>query len=194
MASHGDLSPELKKLREKHRHFFLSVYSSTDAITNGYACGGGLDLGLDEQGMEDSRKLSRRFKNNPIQVKRLISGPELRTIQHADFLHDSLKGKMAIFREFADQYLGDWEGKTIEADVDCTNPPRGETRSDFSVRVLNGLIRMLQEPQVCLLSTHPRVAQMIFTWIGLEKESIKAGVVYAVDLPEGMGIAHFHEV
>jgi hypothetical protein len=62
------------------------------------------------------------------------------------------------------------------------------------VRVLNGLIRMLQEPQVCLLSTHPRVAQMIFTWIGLEKESIKPGVVYAVDLPEGMGIAHFHEV
>jgi broad specificity phosphatase PhoE len=194
MASHGDLSPELKKIREKHRHFYLSVYTSTDALTNGYACGGGLDIGLNEAGIEDARKLSRRFKNNPIHVKKVVAGPELRTIQLADFLHDSVKGKIVIYREFADQYLGDWEGKTIVADVDVTNPPRGETHSDFSVRVLNGLVRMLQDDQLSLLATHPRVARMIFTWIGLGKEAIKPGVVYSVDLPEGMGIARFHEV
>lgn len=194
MASHRDLSPELKKLREKHRHFFLSVYTATDASVEGYVCGGGLDLGLNEQGMEDSRKLARKFQNNPIRVKKIISGPELRTIQHADFFHDVLKGKMMIFREFADQYMGDLEGKQPAPGVELSNPPRGETHSDFSVRVLNGLVRLLQEPQNCLLATHPRVARMIFTWIGLEKEAIEPGVVYSVDLPEGMGIAHYHSV
>jgi broad specificity phosphatase PhoE len=194
MASHGDLSPELKKLREKHRHFFLAVYTSTDAIQNGYVCGGGLDLGLDEQGMEDARKLSRKFNKNPLKVKRIIAGPELRTIQLADFFHDELKGKIILFREFADQYMGDLEGKVAAEGIDQRNPPRGETHSDFSIRVLNGLVRMLQEPHVCLLATHPRVAHMIFTWVGLEKETIEPGVLYSVDLPEGMGIAHFHSV
>jgi hypothetical protein len=59
---------------------------------------------------------------------------------------------------------------------------------------LNGLVRMLQDDQLSLLATHPRVARMIFTWIGIGKEAIKPGVVYSVDLPEGMGNARFHEV
>lgn len=194
MASHGDLSPELKKLREKHQRFYLAVYTSTDALVNKYVCGGGLDLGLNEQGIEDARKLAKRFQKNPLKVKKIISGPELRVIQLADFFHDELKGKMLIFREFGDQFMGDLEGKVLSQNTDEHNPPRGESRADFSSRVHNGLVRVLQEKDLCLIATHPRVARKIFDWIGLEAESVEAGVLYSIDLPAGTGNAHYRQV
>ncbi len=194
MASHGDLSPELKKLRATHQHFYLSVYTQTDAVVNGYVCGGGLDLGLNEKGIEEARKLARRFQKNPLKVKKIITGPELRVIQLADLFHDELRGKMLIFREFGDQFMGDLEGKVIASDADMRNPPRGETYVDFSVRVHNALVRVLQEKDLCLIAAHPRVARKIFDWVGLEEETVQAGVLYSIDLPAGTGNAHFREV
>ena len=194
MASHGDLDPELKKMREKHQHFFISVYSSTDAIADDLVCGGGLDLGLNEQGIEDARKLSKRFHKNPIKVKKIITSPELRTIQLADIFHDEMKGKIFVYREFADQNMGDLEGKPMSASLNLDHPKNGEDVEDFSIRVHRGLLRVFQENQVCLIMTHPRVAQMIFRWLGIGKEKIEPGMVYSVDLPAGMGIGHFHQV
>ena len=192
MASHGDLSPELKKLREKRQHFYLTVYTSTEAIEDGLVCGGGLDLGLNEKGIEDARKLCRRIQKNPIKIKRIISGPELRTIQLADFMHDALKGKILVYREFADQNLGDLEGKPEQPSMNFQEPKNGEHIEDFSIRVHHGLIRLFKENMNCMIVAHPRVAQMIFRWIGIGNEKIEPGVVYSVDLPEGMGIGHFH--
>ena len=194
MASHGDFSPELKKLREKHQHFYLTVYTSTDASVNNYVCGGGLDLGLNEQGIEEARHLAKRFQKNPLKIKKIIAGPELRTIQLADLFHDELRGKMLIFREFADQMMGDLEGKVLTQNMDELNPPRGESLAGFSSRVHNGLVRVLQEKDLCLVAAHARVARKIFDWIGLEAEKIEAGVLYAIDLPVGTGNAHYRQV
>ncbi len=194
MASHGDLSAELKKLREKHHQFYLSVYTSTDALVNRYVCGGGLDLGLNEEGIEDARKLARRFQKNPLKVKKIITGPELRTVQLADLFHDEWKGKMLIFREFADQFMGDLEGKVIAQNIDELNPPRGESFAQFSARVHNGLVRVLQEKDLCLIAAHPRVARKIFDWIGLKEEKVDIGVLYSIDLPAGTGNAHYRQV
>jgi len=41
---------------------------------------------------------------------------------------------------------------------------------------------------------HPRVAKKIFDWIGLEEETVEAGVLYSIDLPVGSGNAHFRQV
>jgi len=195
MASHGDLSPELRKLRASHHHqFYLSVYTSTDAIVNQYVCGGGLDIGLNEQGIEDARKLVRRFQKNPFKIKKIIAGPELRTIQLADLFHDEFRGKMLLFRELSDQFMGDLEGKILAPGMDERNPPRGEVFDAFSGRIHNGLIRVLQEKELCLIAAHPRVARIIFNWIGLEEEKVEPGVLYAIDLPVGMGNAHFRKV
>jgi len=194
MASHGDLSPELRKLRASHHHFYLSVYTSTDAVVNQYVCGGGLDLGLNDEGIDDARKLARRFQKNPLKIKKIVAGPELRTIQLADLFHDELRGKMLLFREFADQFMGDLEGKILAPGFDERNPPRGETLSNFSSRVHNGLIRVLQEKDLCLIAAHPRVARQIFKWIGLEEEKVQPGVLYAIDLPAGTGNAHYRQV
>ena len=194
MASHGDLSHELKKLREKHHHFYLSVYSSTDALVNNYVCGGGLDLGLNDQGIEDARKLAHRFQKNPLIVKKIITATELRTIQLADLFHDELRGKILIFSEFRDQFMGDLEGKVITQNIDELNPPRGESLADFSSRVHNGLVRVLQEKDSSLVAVHPRVARRIFDWIGLESETVEVGVLYSIDMPVGTGIAHYRQV
>ena len=184
----------LKNLRERHQHFYLLVYTQTDADVNGYLCGGGLDLGLNEEGIEEARKFSRRFKKNPLKIKRIFSSPELRSIQMADILHDEMKGKMVLVREFADQFMGDWEGKPVAKDQDLAHPPRGETVEQFSMRVRKGLERILEEKDLIVLVTHPRVAQKVFDWIGLGAEKIKPATLYAIDLPAGTGIAHFREV
>lgn len=197
MASHGDLSPAFNKLREKHQQFYLSVYTSTDAELNGYLCGGGLDLGLNEQGLEEARKLARRFKRNPLKIKKIISSPELRTIQLADIFHDEMKGKMLIYREFGDQFFGDLEGKPLDQISPQTmdlNPPRGETHQNFSSRVHQGLVRVLQEKDLCLVATHLRVAKKILEWVGLGAEAIEPGALYSIDLPAGTGKAHLRPV
>jgi broad specificity phosphatase PhoE len=184
----------LKNLRDQHHQFYLVVYTQTDAHANKYICGGGLDLGLNEEGIEEARKFSRRFKKNPLKIKRLISSPELRSIQMADILHDEMKGKLVLAREFSDQFMGDLEGKPIQPGQDFANPPRGETSEQFSLRVRKGLERILEEKDSVVLVTHLRVARKVFEWIGLAAEKIEPATMYAIDLPAGTGIAHFREV
>jgi broad specificity phosphatase PhoE len=189
---------DFKSLRSKHHQFFLVIYSDTDADLNRYHCGGGLDLGLNETGMDLARRLSRRFKKNPLKIKKIYSSPELRSIQMADFLHDELKGRIILAREFADQILGDLEGKQMSSGASAfikePCPPRGEPEEVFSLRVRSGLERIFQEEDLVLLVTHPRVAQQILAWLGLGSESFERGKMYAIDLPIGQGIAHYREV
>lgn len=182
------------QIRQTHQQFYLTVYTSTDALVNGYVCGGGLDLGLNEQGMEDVRKLARRFKKNPLKIKKIVASPELRTIQLADLLHDEMKGKILLFREFGDQFFGDLEGKPESAKNNLKEPPRGENDLNFSNRVHSGLQRLLKEKDLCLVATHPRVGKKIFECLGIGSEPLEPGVLYVVDLPAGSGIAHIRQV
>lgn len=184
----------LKNLRQQHHQFYLVVYTQTDAHVNRYICGGGLDLGLNEEGIEEARKFSRRFKKNPLKIKRIISSPELRCIQMSDILHDEMKGKITLTREFSDQFMGDLEGKPIEPSLDFANPPRGEKTDDFSLRVRKGLEKILEEKDSSVIVTHLRVARKIFEWVGLAAEKIEPAKMYVLDLPAGTGNAHFREI
>lgn len=191
---------DLKNLRSKHRQLYLVVYGATDADQGQYYCGGGLDLGLNELGIDEARRLSRRFKKNPLKIKRIFSSPELRAIQMSDFLHDEMKGRIILLRELTDQILGECEGKPFTAEFGKSHfeklkdPPKGENEESFSVRVRVGLEKILQEEELAVVVTHPRVAKQIFSWLGLPKEEIKRATMYAIDWPEGQGIAHFREV
>ena len=194
MASKQDL----KKLRDQHRQFFLVLYSETDADQGRYHCGGGLDLGLNENGMEEARKLSRRFKKNPLKIKKIYASPELRAVQMADFLHDELKGKLVLSRHFADQNLGATEGQAMAAKETIATilpePSRGEAEAAFSLRVREGLEVFMKEELLSVLVTHPRVAMKILSWLGLEGETLERGKMYVLDLPLDQGAAHLREV
>ncbi|MBS1958751.1 MAG: histidine phosphatase family protein [Bdellovibrionales bacterium] len=193
----------MKQLREQRQQFYLVVYTQTDAQTGNYYCGSGLDLGLNEAGIEEGRKLARRFKKNPLKIKRIIASPELRSIQMADVMHDEIKAKLSLVRDFADQFLGDLEGKpmpkpnghgALAVEDPVADPPRGESADAFSARVNNGLVKILQEPGVLLLVTHPRVARAVYKMIGIGSEVITPGILYAIDIPAGEGIAHAREI
>jgi broad specificity phosphatase PhoE len=177
-----------------HQKFYLILYTQTDAHMNRYICGSGLDLGLNEAGIEEARKLSHRFKRNPLKIKKMIAGPELRCIQMADFLHDEMKARLVLSRDFADQFMGDYEGKPIEAKMDFKNPPSGESDIAFTLRVQQGYAKLLLEKEVCLVVTHYRVAKKIFEKIGLGSENLDAGTLYAIEIPPGEGIAQYHQV
>ena len=193
MTLYTDISEDLKKLRQTHRSFYITAYASTDATANRYHCGGGLDLGLNEEGLESARSLSRRFQKNPLKIKKTIASPELRAVQLADFFHDVIKGRIVIYPEWRDQVLGALEGQPIDQG-DTHQPPQGETFIDFSVRIHQGLLKLLQEPEVTLVTTHPRVMRKIFDWLGLENEPFEHNTVYAVDLPAQGGKAHFRAI
>lgn len=184
----------MKPLRDQHRQFYLVVYTQTDADVGQYHCGGGLDIGLNEAGIEEARKLARRFKKNPLKIKRILASPELRAVQMADVLHDEIKTKMTMLREFHDQFLGDWEGKPLSYSNGSTEPPRGEATAVFSDRVINGLVKVLQEPGVLLLVTHKRVAQVILKSVGVGSASVQSGVMYSIDVPAGEGAGSLREI
>jgi broad specificity phosphatase PhoE len=194
MASKQDL----KKLRNLHRQFFLVIYSETDADANHYHCGGGLDLGLNEAGLDDARRLSRRFTKNPLKIKKIYASPELRAIQMADFLHDELKGKLVLSRQFSDQNLGEMEGRPLGPGENVrfvpSEPARGESEVAFSLRVREGLEAFMQETLLCLLVTHPRVGMIILNWLGLDHKVLERGKLYAIDLPVDQGSAHLREI
>ncbi len=183
-----------KSLRNERHQFYLVVCEQSDADTGKYVCGGGLDLGLNDAGMEEAKKLARRFKKNPLKLKRMISCPELRTIQMADILHDEMRLKLALWREFADQFMGEYEGKPLSPSMDFSSPPSGETLESFTLRVRLGLERLLKEKDLILLVTHLRVAKVIFKLMQIEPSIAAAGKMFAVDWPEGEGIAHAREV
>lgn len=177
------------KIREKHRQFYLVVYTQTDAHQN-YICGGGLDLGLNSAGIEEGQKLARRFTKNPLKIKKIICSPELRAVQMSDILHDEMRTKIGIRSELADQQMGDWEGHPIDPALDFKNPPRGETHTEFKSRIAIAAQAILQEEQVVLLVTHLRVARFVFELLGLEEEPLVPGQMISIDLPAGEGRAH----
>ena len=189
---------DFKNLRNKHHQFYLAIYPETDADLNGYHCGGGLDLGLNEAGVEEARKLARRFKKNPLKIRKIYASSELRTIQMADILHDEMKGRIILAREFLDQVLGDLEGRPMDlkqsSSMKVSSPVRGENDEAFSLRVRQGLERIFQEEDLVLLATHPRVARQVLEWLGLGNENFLRCTLYAIDLPLGQGIAHYREV
>jgi broad specificity phosphatase PhoE len=194
----------LKSLREQHHRFYLVIYPDLIADSGelhhatGFHCGGGLDLGLSELGIEEARKLAHRFKKNPLKIKKIIAGPELRSIQMADVLHDDIKAKLFLNKEFSDQNLGALEGKPLAAGESSflvqSHPPSGENDEVFSLRVRQGLERLLEDEVLCLLVAHPRVATQVLTWLGLGKEHLARNRMYSIDIPAGQGIAHFREV
>lgn len=198
---------DFKNLRLRHQHFYLLIYPEIDADLNQYYCGGGLDLGLNEAAIEAARKLARRFKKNPLKIKKIYASPELRTIQMADLLHDEMKGKIILAREFSDQFLGELEGKPFQRDTkkplkndqdlafsSVVAPAQGETQESFSARIRAGLERMFKEEDLVVLVTHPRVAKEVQEWIGLGAENLKRGALYAIDLPADQGVAHLREI
>ena len=188
---------DLKKLREQHHQFFLVIYTETDADVNRYHCGSGLDLGLSANGIEEGRKLARRFKKNPLKIKNIFGSPELRAIQMADVLHDEMKGKIILCREFADQGLGVHEGRPLQKEEDpffiFSEPERGEQEDAFSLRIREGLEKLFKA-ELSVLVTHPRVACQVLAWLGLENETLERGKMYAIDLPLGQGNAHYREI
>ncbi len=181
-------------IRAKHRQFYLVIYPKTDAHLGHYVCGGGLDLGLNEEGMDLARKIARRFKRNPLKIKKIIGSPELRAVQMADIFHDEIRVKLVLWRSFADQFMGDWEGRPIQENMDFDHPPRGETEEAFSARVGAATHELLLSDEACFVVTHLRVARRILKFFGLGSEVIEQAVVYAVDLPAGAGQAHLRKI
>lgn len=168
--------------------FFCVATTETDADVNGYSLGGGLDLGLTEKGIEEATKIAKKFRANPIKIKRIIASPELRTVQFADIFHDFVKVKLTLASDFKDQNLGALEGqKGVAADIVAMDLKNGEKANAFEQRITSVLKETKALNELMVLITHPRVLRVVFNLIGLQDEFIARGVVYSISIPEGGG-------
>lgn len=185
-------------LRSVHRQIYFMTYTQFDAMVQNYACGSGLDLGLNEEGLESATKVARRFKKNPFKFKKIVSSPELRSVQMADVLHDSIKTKMSIYQELSDQFLGDYEGVPMSPDLDFTQPPKGETGIKFHDRIKNVFKELLMMEPPLLLVTHSRVIQAGLLSLGLPPQELQGliipGELYVLDLPVHQGLPKVRNV
>lgn len=184
--------------RAQHRQFYFLIYTQTDATVQGYACGSGLDIGLNDAGLDEARKSERRYKKNPLKFKAIVASPELRAVQMADILHDEVKAKMTIFRDFSDQFLGTLEGQKVGPGTDFTSPPRGESGKDFHARVQRAFQELLNLAGPIVLVTHDRVIKAGLLSLGLPPSEliglVEPGELYAVDVPAGQGLPKVRKV
>ena len=165
MASRSDFS-ELKSLQSL---IGLYVYPEVASELTGLWIGGASDEGLTEEGKEQVSLDARMLKKHRSTLRRIVSSPELRAVQAADFIHDQVKVKWATLSEFRDQDLGAFEGSAkaspIRGEV-ALEPDRGESRDAFLIRIREGLVRVLEPRESVLLVVHPRVARAILEWVG----------------------------
>ena len=111
-----------------------------------------------------------------------------------DILHDEIKVKLTLWQSLADQFMGAWEGHPITQHLDFDHPPQGETEEAFSERVKAATHELLLIEELCFVVTHLRVARRMLKFLGLDREDVKIGTVYCVDVPAGEGQAHLRVI
>ena len=176
MASKSDFSD-----LSAHRSLIgLYVYPEVLSETNGLWVGGGSDEGLTEEGKERVAEEARELKKRRATFRRIVSSPELRAVQAADFIHDQLKLKWATSSEFRDQNLGEIEGQSGAPELRgdrILEPPGGEAGELFLLRVREGLVRTIQPRERVLLVVHPRVARAVLGWMGFSDVIDLKGII-----------------
>jgi broad specificity phosphatase PhoE len=192
---------DLKSFGPRRAPIYFYIYPETDLDLAGVRSGSGSDQGLNEAGKKELARFSLRFKKKPEGIRSIMTGPELRSVQAADFIHDQLRAKLRVLSLLKDQDLGSLEGisgvgeskiegSRIEAQaaflVEDT-PPGGESGADFAIRIHQVLEAVFQDDSPSILVCHPRVCAQIWDWFQLDKLLLKRGVLYFLDFSQWPG-------
>jgi broad specificity phosphatase PhoE len=188
---------DLKVLQERSHPIFIYLYPEMDSDLERFHRGGSSDIGLGEDAKNELVLFSKKLKKNPFQIKTIFTGPELRTIQASDFIHDHLSVRLRILSDFGDQDLGALEGASWAEGESSWSilpaPPGGEGEEAFGLRVRAGLGKVFAEPGAALLVLHPRVAVQILLGFQLEVRPLRRGSLYCFDFSQGGWSPKFSE-
>jgi broad specificity phosphatase PhoE len=162
------------------------IHGQTDAHAQKKICGAGWDLPLNEEGLDQARKLSKVFLRDKMGIKVIFSSPLLRCIQTTDVLHDRLKVKVRVLSGLAERHFGQWE-KMDESSVpqfsqDCDPIPGGESLNRFRARVREAIDYILDTAApangCALVVTHGVFGRTLLSALSIPDQSLERCALY----------------
>lgn len=152
-------------------------HGQSEANAAGITAGGGMDVGLTRDGMEQASSTARLLKDKGIQL--IVSSPQKRAYHTAYIIAKALgydTEKILTNSQFVERHLGDMTGLPHDQvrnffDTGAT-PPGGESSQQLHDRVLAGLewLKTLPADKILLVS-HGGPGRMIRTIYRNEKPS-----------------------
>ena len=161
------------------KDIFLFRHGETDFNKRGLVQGQTCDIGLNEIGVEQAKKLAEKLQDINLQV--IFSSPLQRALQTAEIIAKSKNIPVIIEKGFIEINLGEAEGKRkSELDEEefrlwmCWEEPSfafkgGEDRIDAERRAMEALGRIINtEYDIIGVATHGALTSTIFHFFGIE--------------------------
>jgi broad specificity phosphatase PhoE len=134
-------------------------HGESEANAAGITAGGGLDVGLTRQGMDQAVSTARMLKDKHIQL--IVSSPQKRAYHTAVIIAKEIgynPNQIVTSELFAERHLGDITGRPHDEvrmyfDMGAT-PPGGESTEALHDRIVSGLewIKSLPVDRIALIS------------------------------------------
>jgi probable phosphoglycerate mutase len=148
--------------------FYFVRHGQTDANLGDLAAGAGWDIELNANGHSQAKALAESDSIQAcVDVKTICVSPMTRARQTAEALSSVLKAPIVCVDELKEWHLGEWEKRAWSELPNLyhpdTNPPGGESQSEFGKRIAAGLATALSHPGPVLIVAHGGV------WHGISR-------------------------
>lgn len=161
--------------------FFYLRHGQSEANLRGLMCGRNCDSQLTEVGREEAR-LAARILSRTSLVASICASPQHRAQETAQIVNTALSVPFVTIDELAEWDVGSWDHRpfiTVRAEfLSTVDPPGGETRSAFAIRVKAALHRCAAAKQPALIVSHGGVWMSVQQILGLEANRAENAIPY----------------
>lgn len=140
--------------------FYFIRHAQTEANLAQIMCGGGVDTPLTPLGIEQAHKAQEVFLSHHITLpaQAIIHSDMKRTHKTALIINQTLNLPIIADTNLKEHVVGDWEGQSwqniFKDYANFSDPPNGETFSDFKLRVRLGFDNALNNTVTPLIVAH----------------------------------------
>lgn len=162
--------------------FVFLRHGQTEANRLGVMSGGNLDIPLNQEGLRQAQEcrveLARYFaKEFSGQGVHVLQSPMLRAVQTVDQLLPDVKfSRRQSLEQLREWRVGFWEGHRWESVPNPfdwqTDPPGGESRDRFALRVEDALSKIWALPEPRLVVAHGMVGFVLLRALGVQAERL----------------------
>jgi broad specificity phosphatase PhoE len=146
-------------------------------------CGRNCDFRLTELGRGEARLAARILSRTSV-VASICASPQHRAQETAQIVNTALSVPLVTIDELAEWDVGSWDHRPFIAVRDeflgPVDPPGGETRSAFVIRVKAALHRCAAAEQPALIVSHGGVWMALQQILGLEANRSENAIPYKV--------------
>ena len=145
--------------------FYFLRHGQTDANAQDLIAGGGWDVDLNPTGIAQAQAAARILQAHAASIRSICSSSMLRTRQTTAIAAVDLRVPTTFNQDLVEWHVGQWERTSFSAVapqfLGDGEPPDGETRDQFRIRVKAGLRSALAQPASVLIVSHGGVWQRI---------------------------------